>query len=196
MRDAGYRNVPTTSGRDVPGHLAAASTTSQTTLFRGSTVSPGASSRICGAARGVRRLSSSDLQPCPRRRAGPVELDVELFTALAAIPERDRELLLLVYWEDLEPRRAARALGCSRATVATRLWRAHRRLRAELEEERWADMTSELAERLASRESRIAGSARLCGRGPPASHRRDSSSRGASAAPQPEGAFSLSSRQR
>jgi RNA polymerase sigma-70 factor (ECF subfamily) len=70
----------------------------------------------------------------PRGEAHVVpDVDPELLAALGRIPERDRELLLLVYWEDLEPRRAARALGCSRATVATRLWRAHRRLKTELE---------------------------------------------------------------
>lgn len=61
------------------------------------------------------------------------EGDGQLLSALARLSERDRELLLLVYWEDLEPRRAAQALGCTRATVATRLWRAHRRLRIEIE---------------------------------------------------------------
>jgi RNA polymerase sigma-70 factor, ECF subfamily len=60
------------------------------------------------------------------------EADTRLSSALARLPEADRELLFLVYWEELEPRRAADALGCSRATVATRLWRAHRRLRNEL----------------------------------------------------------------
>jgi RNA polymerase sigma-70 factor (ECF subfamily) len=96
---------------------------------------------------GVARRVASDLRRGSRRQeavaerlagfpeepVGPVEVDVEILAALAAIPECDRELLLLVYWEDLEPRRAARALGCSRATVATRLWRARRRLRDELE---------------------------------------------------------------
>jgi RNA polymerase sigma-70 factor, ECF subfamily len=62
----------------------------------------------------------------------PGQGDAQLVSALARLSERDRELLLLVYWEDLEPVRAARALGCSRATLATRLWRAHRRLRNEL----------------------------------------------------------------
>ena len=57
----------------------------------------------------------------------------QLQAALARLSERDRELLLLIYWEDLEPRRAAQALGCAGATVSTRLWRAHRRLRNELE---------------------------------------------------------------
>lgn len=68
-----------------------------------------------------------------REPPGSEEGHGELLTALARLSEKDRELLLLVYWEDLEPRRAARALGCSPATVATRLWRAHGRLRKELE---------------------------------------------------------------
>lgn len=63
----------------------------------------------------------------------PTETDPELLAALARLSTRERELLLLVHWEDLEPRRAALALGCARATVATRLWRAHRRLRTELD---------------------------------------------------------------
>jgi RNA polymerase sigma-70 factor (ECF subfamily) len=68
-------------------------------------------------------------QPEPSEGAS----DAELLSALTRLSESDRELLLLVYWEDLEPRRAARAFGCSRATVATRLWRTHGRLRDELE---------------------------------------------------------------
>jgi RNA polymerase sigma-70 factor (ECF subfamily) len=84
--------------------------------------------------RGSRRQAAvaERLAGLPEEASGTVERDVELIVALAAIPERDREVLMLVYWEDLEPRRVARALGCSRATVATRLWRARQRLRAEL----------------------------------------------------------------
>jgi RNA polymerase sigma-70 factor (ECF subfamily) len=40
----------------------------------------------------------------------------------------NREILLLVAWEDLDPSSAAAALGCSRATFAVRLHRARRRL--------------------------------------------------------------------
>jgi RNA polymerase sigma-70 factor, ECF subfamily len=97
---------------------------------------------------GVARRVVSDSRRSSRRQDAVVERlagvrqpeasstgqdDMELLAALGRLSERDRELLLLVYWEDLEPRRAARALGCSRATVATRLWRAHRRLRRELD---------------------------------------------------------------
>ncbi len=58
--------------------------------------------------------------------------DSELALALATLSEGDRELLLLIHWEDLELARVARALGCSRAAAATRLWRARRRLRTAL----------------------------------------------------------------
>jgi RNA polymerase sigma-70 factor, ECF subfamily len=100
---------------------------------------------------GVARRVISDLRRGARRQAALVErvaavapadlatpqlADRELASALAALSERDRELLLLVYWEDLEPSRAARALGCSRAAAATRLWRARRRLQANLERSR------------------------------------------------------------
>jgi RNA polymerase sigma-70 factor, ECF subfamily len=59
--------------------------------------------------------------------------DRELADALAALSERERELLLLVYWEDLAPAQAARVVGCSRAAAVTRLWRARARLRERLE---------------------------------------------------------------
>jgi RNA polymerase sigma-70 factor (ECF subfamily) len=52
--------------------------------------------------------------------------------ALARLTDRDREALLLVAWEGLEPAVAARAYGCSRATFAVRLHRARRRLAAAL----------------------------------------------------------------
>jgi RNA polymerase sigma factor (sigma-70 family) len=55
--------------------------------------------------------------------------DAELVRrALAALPERDREILMLVAWEGLDPARAAEAAGCSRATFAVRLHRARKRL--------------------------------------------------------------------
>ena len=57
-----------------------------------------------------------------------------LLRALSELGERDREVLLLVAWEGLEPARAAAALECSRATLAVRLHRARRRLAAALEE--------------------------------------------------------------
>jgi RNA polymerase sigma-70 factor (ECF subfamily) len=55
-------------------------------------------------------------------------VDGRLFTALASLGDRDRELLLLIAWEGLEQAEVAAALGVRRTTVAMRLHRARRRL--------------------------------------------------------------------
>jgi RNA polymerase sigma-70 factor (ECF subfamily) len=52
--------------------------------------------------------------------------------ALAGLREADRELLMLIGWEELTPTEAARALGISPRAARTRLHRARRRLRAQL----------------------------------------------------------------
>lgn len=52
----------------------------------------------------------------------------ELLAALASLSEGDRELLMLVAWDGLDPAASAAVLGCSRATFAVRLHRARRRL--------------------------------------------------------------------
>jgi RNA polymerase sigma-70 factor (ECF subfamily) len=51
----------------------------------------------------------------------------DMWGALAALSERDREVLLLVAWEELSPARAARVRGVSANTCAVRLYRARRR---------------------------------------------------------------------
>jgi RNA polymerase sigma-70 factor (ECF subfamily) len=55
-------------------------------------------------------------------------LDPRLEMALRALSEQDREILLLVAWDGLEPVRAARVLGIRPGTFAVRLHRARRRL--------------------------------------------------------------------
>ena len=57
----------------------------------------------------------------------------ELRVALAALSERDREVLMLVAWEELRPAQAAVVLGCSERAFAMRLHRARRKLAAELQ---------------------------------------------------------------
>ncbi|HTT94353.1 MAG TPA: sigma-70 family RNA polymerase sigma factor [Solirubrobacterales bacterium] len=54
--------------------------------------------------------------------------------AVAALGEEDRELLLLVTWEELSPSEAGRVLGISAPAARTRLHRARRRLRRILDE--------------------------------------------------------------
>lgn len=58
-----------------------------------------------------------------------------LLEALARIPAADREVLLLTAWEGLDAEETAAVLGCSRAAVHTRLYRARTRLQAELDAE-------------------------------------------------------------
>jgi RNA polymerase sigma-70 factor (ECF subfamily) len=66
----------------------------------------------------------------------PAELvshDRGLTEVLRRLSARDREVLLLCYWEELEPAQMARVMGCSRAAAAVRLHRARRRLARQLE---------------------------------------------------------------
>lgn len=60
--------------------------------------------------------------------ADTVSERLSVLTALAALPEADRELLTLVAWHGLKPHEAARVVGCSTATYFVRLHRARRRL--------------------------------------------------------------------
>jgi RNA polymerase sigma factor (sigma-70 family) len=54
--------------------------------------------------------------------------------AIAALSPSEREALLLVAWEELEPQRAARVVGCTPAAFRARLYRARRRLAGQLGE--------------------------------------------------------------
>jgi RNA polymerase sigma factor (sigma-70 family) len=58
----------------------------------------------------------------------------EVLRAVAALGDEDRELLLLVSWEELSPSQAARVLGISALAARSRLHRARRRLRRVIEE--------------------------------------------------------------
>ena len=57
----------------------------------------------------------------------------DVLSAIQQLPPMEREALMLVTWEDLEPHRAAAALGCSAATLRVRLHRGRRKLRNLLE---------------------------------------------------------------
>lgn len=71
------------------------------------------------------------------RRQLPAEPVAErrgVLAALAGMEDGDRELLMLVGWEELTPSQAAQVLGISTMAARTRLHRARRRLRARLGE--------------------------------------------------------------
>lgn len=59
---------------------------------------------------------------------GWTEPDGTVLAALAALPARDRELVLLVCWEGLSSADAARIVGCTPTAARVRLHRARRRL--------------------------------------------------------------------
>ncbi len=77
----------------------------------------GAATRLAGELSVLRQMSSAS-----------AEIDPALVDALEALPERDRELILLVAWEDLTRRQIADVLGTSTTNVALRLLRARRRI--------------------------------------------------------------------
>jgi RNA polymerase sigma-70 factor, ECF subfamily len=62
----------------------------------------------------------------------PCEFDRELGRALSGLAQVDRELLLLIAWEDLTPSQAARSLGINPVACRVRLFRARKRLVAAL----------------------------------------------------------------
>lgn len=66
----------------------------------------------------------STFDPGPEWRSG----ESALARALVALSDRDQEVLLLVAWDGLDRRRAARVLGISASLFSLRLHRARRRL--------------------------------------------------------------------
>jgi RNA polymerase sigma-70 factor (ECF subfamily) len=74
----------------------------------------------------LRGLPAPAMPPVERHGFGDV---------LGRLGEADREALMLTYWEGLDGRAAATALGCSEAAFRVRLHRARKRLEAELARE-------------------------------------------------------------
>ena len=89
------------------------------------------------ALRGQRRRAALTERLGSERRATTAVAivdDLGLHEALARLPERDRELLMLVCWEGLDHAATACVMGTTRANVAVRLHRARRRLARQLRE--------------------------------------------------------------
>jgi RNA polymerase sigma-70 factor (ECF subfamily) len=63
----------------------------------------------------------------------PAQMSDELAVAMGRLSPAEREALLLVAWEGLDPARAARAAGCSPAAFRARLHRARRHAVAALD---------------------------------------------------------------
>lgn len=87
-----------------------------------------------------RRLERAHLEREGRDPAREITLpDVgareELWTAILALPARQRAAVVLRYYEDLSERETAEVLGCSAAAAKSLVARAMQTLRAEIESE-------------------------------------------------------------
>ena len=83
------------------------------------------------ALRSRLRLGRTDRYHVPDPADGATE-GLRARSALARLRPADREVLMLVAWEGLDPAQAAAALAISPAAFAVRLHRARRRLESQL----------------------------------------------------------------
>lgn len=75
-----------------------------------------------------RRLASVGAAEASQDPAPEVETRADILAAMRSLPPAEREALMLIAWEDLDPRRAAAVMGCSPGTFAVRLHRGRRHL--------------------------------------------------------------------
>lgn len=82
-----------------------------------------------------RRWRREDPPPAMPDRPGPgtdPSLGIQVRTALAALPPRQRAVVVLRYWADLDIANTAKALGCTTGTVKSNTARALTKLRTLL----------------------------------------------------------------
>jgi RNA polymerase sigma factor (sigma-70 family) len=84
----------------------------------------------------LRRSSERPVEALPESAAEGLdtELRIDLLAALDRLCPRDREVLVLRYWDDLSAARAAEVLGIGESTCRSRSARALDRLRSLLPE--------------------------------------------------------------
>jgi RNA polymerase sigma-70 factor (ECF subfamily) len=80
----------------------------------------------------IRRDGGFDLEPCTVRAIPGEGLGDEVATALSALPEEFRQVLVLVDLNERSYKDAAQALGCPIGTVMSRLHRARRAMKRQL----------------------------------------------------------------
>lgn len=91
---------------------------------------------IANRRRSTRRRQALDVrlanEPSPSRIEAS-HVDERIVAAIGRLPEAEREAMMLVAWDGLDPKRAAKAAGCGSGTFRVRLHRARSRLKRELE---------------------------------------------------------------
>lgn len=80
--------------------------------------------RLARSRRANKRLGDDKMVADP-----PDDTKIDARAALRQLPERDREVLYMAYWEDLTSEEMAGILGTSRGAVRVRLTRAREKLR-------------------------------------------------------------------
>src|SRR5437867_11275857 len=83
--------------------------------------------------RDLRRSQVGERTSVPTWLPSPETADPVVSSALRAMRPADREVLLLVAWEDMTPRQGAQALGISGVAFRVRLLRARRRFQQLME---------------------------------------------------------------
>jgi RNA polymerase sigma-70 factor (ECF subfamily) len=100
---------------------------------------------LANQRRGDRRRTAlgerlgAELAACVPDPAVGVTERLRYAEALSRLPERDREVMLLHVWEELEPREISEVLGISAVAARTRLSRARARLRAVVGDDELGD---------------------------------------------------------
>ena len=79
------------------------------------------------------RSAAKHLRLAPAPAAAPDDRHVDIHRALAKLPKRQREVVVLRYLADLSEAQTAAALGCAPGTVKSHASRGLRALRAALE---------------------------------------------------------------
>ncbi|WP_433202743.1 SigE family RNA polymerase sigma factor [Dactylosporangium sp. CS-047395] len=86
------------------------------------------------SSREVPAVFDVDVWPGAGDHGAPVAERVALWDKVRALPGKQRAVIALRYYEDLDDDRIAQILGCSRATVRTHAMRALAAMRVELHE--------------------------------------------------------------
>jgi RNA polymerase sigma-70 factor (ECF subfamily) len=84
--------------------------------------------------RSTLRRRVREMRAAPREQIAPVEVDVDVLTAVDKLSLQQRAAVVLTYWEDLRPDEVASRLGISEGSVKRHLARARSRLRELLDE--------------------------------------------------------------
>ena len=80
--------------------------------------------------RHVDRRQTPEVLPIP---ADAPEEDCDLLERVSLLPMKEREVIVMHYWNDMAPEDIAKMLNIDRATVFRRLSRGRKRLKIELE---------------------------------------------------------------